>query len=77
MDALRSSSDAARLEWEKLARVRTALEQRLSIELQTSQRRTLAATVSAQVEEAARKVVREERRAAEELAEGLRASARR
>jgi hypothetical protein len=72
VEALRSASDAARLEWEKLVRVRSALEQRLAAERQIAQRRAHEAAMSAEIEEAAREVVREERQAAEELAENLR-----
>ncbi len=73
METLRSASDAARLEWEKLVRARSALEQRLAAERQIAQRRAHEAAVSAQVEEIAREVVRGERQAAEELAVSLRA----
>lgn len=75
METLRSASDAARLEWEKLSRARSALEQRLAAERQIAQRRAHEAAASAQVEEVAREVVREERQAAEELAVSLRAIA--
>jgi DNA repair exonuclease SbcCD ATPase subunit len=77
MEALRSASDAARLEWEKLVRAHSALEQRLTAERQIAQRRAHETAASAQVEEVAREVVREERQAAEELAVSLRAIASR
>ena len=75
--SLRTASDTARLECEKLGRLKAALEQRLSVELVAAQRLAHEAAASTQARETAREVVREERQAAEELAESLRSIARR
>jgi hypothetical protein len=77
VEALRAASDGARLEWEKLSRLRWSLEHRLATERQIAERRARDAAAGADADEAARAAVREERQAAEELAESLRSLARR
>ncbi len=77
VEALRSASDGARLEWEKLARTSSALEHRLAAERQTAERWSHEAGASAEATLTVQEVVREESRAAGEMAENLRAIARR
>ena len=72
VEALRAAADGARLEWEKLVRMSSALEHRLGAERRVTERWSREAALNAEAAGTAREVVREERRAAEELAERLR-----